>query len=114
YEMKIRDPISRKIVSVTSTYWLAGAYPTNFDQNNGKHIPLAGGSYGTIEMDELVTNSIFPIHDEAIDSAIMDQLATYRVNYAQINPKSVMIRAMQSTRQDILSALSECNNMFIL
>ena len=101
YEMKIRDPISRKIVSVTSTYWLAGAYPTNFDQNNGKHIPLAGGSYGTI-------------HDEAIDAAIMDQLATYRVNYAQINPKSVMIRAMQSTRQDILSALSECNNMFIL
>lgn len=114
YEMKIRDPISRKIVSVTSTYWLSGAYPTNFDQNNGKHIPLAGGSYGTIEMDELVTNSIFPIHDEAIDAAIMDQLATYRVNYAQINPKSVMIRAMQSTRQDILSALSECNNMFIL
>lgn len=114
YEMKIRDPISRKIVTVTSTYWLAGAYPTNFDQNNGKHIPLAGGSYGIIEMNELVKNSIFPIFDEAMDSSMMEQLATYRVNYAQINPKNVMIRAMQSTRQDISSALSECNNMFIL
>ena len=114
YEMQIRDPISRKIVPVTATYWLAGAYPTNFDQNNGKHIPLAGGSYGTIEMDEMVKNSIFPIFDEAMDSAMMEQLANYRVNYAQINPKSVVIRAMQSTRQDILSALSECNNMFIL
>lgn len=114
YEMQIRDPISRKIVPVSATYWLAGAYPTNFDQNNGKHIPLAGGSYGTIEMDEMVKNSIFPIFDEAMDSAMMEQLANYRVNYAQINPKSVVIRAMQSTRQDILSALSECNNMFIL
>lgn len=114
YEMQIRDPISRKIVPVSATYWLAGAYPTNFDQNNGKHIPLAGGSYGTIEMDEMVKNSIFPIFDESMDSAMMEQLANYRVNYAQINPKSVVIRAMQSTRQDILSALSECNNMFIL
>lgn len=114
YEMKIRDPVSRKIVSVTSTYWLAGAYPTNFDQNNGKHIPLAGGSYGTIEMSELVGSSIFPVFDEAMDAAMMDQLATYRVNYAQVNPKNIVIRAMQSTRQDITSALSECNNMFIL
>lgn len=114
YEMKIRDPVSRKIVSVTSTYWLAGAYPTNFDQNNGKHIPLAGGSYGTIEMSELVNNSIFPVFDESMDSAMMEQLATYRVNYAQVNPKNITIRAMQSTRQDITSALSECNNMFIL
>ena len=114
YQMKIRDPISKKIVEVTSTYWMAGAYPANFDQNNGKHIPLAGGAYGTIEMDELVKNSIFPIFDEAMDSSMMEQLADYRVNYAQINPKNVMIRAMQSTRQDSLSALSECNNMFIL
>lgn len=114
YQMKIRDPISYKIAEVTSTYWLAGAYPTIFDQNNGKHIPLAGGSYGIIEMTEMVKDSIFPIFDEAMDSAMMGQLASYRVNYAQINPKSVVIRAMQSTRQDILSALSECNNMFIL
>lgn len=114
YQMKIRDPISKKIVEVTSTYWMAYAYPTNFDQNNGKHIPLAGGAYGTIEMDELVKSSIYPVFDESMDSSMMEQLADYRVNYAQVNPKNIMIRAMQSTRQDILSALSECNNMFIL
>lgn len=113
YEMKIRDPYSHKIVSVTPTYWLSYAYPNLFDGNGGKHVALAGAN-GTISMAELVSDSIFPVFDEDIDSAIMAQLAAFRVNYAQINPKGTVIRATQSTRQEAVTALSEINNMFIV
>ena len=44
----------------------------------------------------------------------MSALYDARVNYAQINPKSVVTRATQQTRQDITSNLSELSNMHII
>lgn len=114
WQMQIRDPSSRKIVTVTPTYWMAAAYATSFIQNNGKHIPLAGGAYGTIELPEMIRGSIFPVFDEAIDSVMMSQLCDYRINYAQINPRGTIIRATQTTRQEAETALSEINNMLIV
>ena len=37
-----------------------------------------------------------------------------RINYAQINPKGLVTRATQQTRQEVVSNLSELSNMHII
>ncbi len=112
YAFKVKDPYSSKIVTVTSTYWLSAAYPVNFNNNGAKHVPLAGNNFGILS--GYIPNSVYPIFDEDIDSAIMDELTDNNVNYARINANQDVVRGTQDTRQLINSNLSELNNVFIL
>lgn len=112
YAGKIKDPYSKKIVTVTGTYGLAADYPIHFQTYEGKHIPLAGNNYGVLS--GYVKNSIYPIFDEDIDSDIMDELVDNRINFARVNANQDVIRATQTTRQDMVSNLSELSNVFIL
>ena len=109
---KVRDPYSKKLITVTNTALLASVYPTHWAEHGGKHVPLAGNNYGVI--DGFIKNSIYPVYDEAIDSTIMDELCEERINFARINANQDIIRATQTTRQIKSSNLSEANNVFIL
>ena len=109
---KIRDPYSKKIITVTSTYALAAAYPSNFASNGAKHVPLAGNTLGVIS--GFIKNSIYPVFDEDLDSDLMDELTDEKINFARINSVQDIIRASQTTRQTYNSNLSEGNNVFIL
>lgn len=112
YKCKMRDPDSRRIVDVTSTALLASALPIHFSNYNGKHIPFAGGRYG--QLTGFIPGSMFPTYDEDLDAEYMTAMYDARVNYAQINPKGVVTRATQQTRQEIVSNLSELSNMHII
>ena len=112
YAGKIKDPYSKKVITVTGTYFLAAAYPLNFQLNGGKHVPLAGNNYGVLR--GFIPNTVYPIFDEDIDSDVMDDLVDARVNFARINANQDIIRATQTTRQELSSNLSEANNVFIL
>ncbi len=112
YSGKVKDPVSKKLITVTSTYGLASGYPILFQKYEGKHIPMAGNNYG--KLSTFINGTIYPIYDEDIDGDIMDQLVDNNINYAKISPKGEIVRAIQNTRQDRLSNLSEANNVFIL
>ena len=108
----VRDPYSKKLVTVTNTVLLASEYPNSWARNGGKHVPVSGNTYGVIE--GFVKNSIYPVYDEDIDADIMDELCENRINFARTNSKRQIVRATQTTRQTISSNLSEANNVFIL
>ena len=112
YMCKVRDPDSRRIIDVSSTALLASALPLHFANYNGKHIPFAGGRYG--QLTGYIPGSVFPAFDEDLDSEYMTAMYDSRINYAQINPKGVVTRATQQTRQEIVSNLSELSNMHII
>ena len=112
YCMKVRDPYSMKAVTVTSTYWLASAYPVHIKGWNGKHRPLAGNNFGII--DGYVKDSVYPVFDEDLDSEAMDELAEAHINFAKYNANQVIVRAMQDTRQTRQTNLSEQSNVLIL
>lgn len=109
---KVRDPYTKKIVTVTGTWYLASAYPIHFQTYEAKHVPLAGNTYGVFS--GFIKNSVYPVFDEDIDSDLMDELCEERINFARNNIRSDIIRATQTTRQAINSNLSELNNVFIL
>lgn len=112
YCMKVRDPYSQKAVTVTGTYWLAGAYPAHIRDWNGKHRPMAGNTFGVI--DGYINNSVYPIFDEDLDSEVMDELAENHINFAKYNANQVVCRAIQDTRQTRQTNLSEQSNTLIL
>ena len=112
YAMKWRDPYSKKTVNVTSTAWLAARYPSHIQNYGGKHRPLAGNTFGVIA--GYVTNSLYPLFDEDLDSELMDQLAENHINFAKYNPNQVTVRATQDTHQSRQTNLSEQNNVMIL
>ena len=112
YCMKTRDPISQKTVTVTSTWWIARYMPVHFNNWNGKHKPMAGNRYGIISGH--IKDSVYPVFDEDLDSELMDELAEMHVNFAKYNANQEVVRAMQDTRQNKLSNLSEMNNMLIV
>ena len=112
YCMKVRDPFTSKAVTVTSTYWLSGRYPSHIREWNGKHRPLAGNTFGII--DGYVRDSIYPVFDEDLDSTLMDELAEAHINFAKYNANQVVVRAMQDTKQVKQTNLSEQNNTLIL
>jgi hypothetical protein len=110
---KVVDPYSQKIVTVTSTFQLATAYPLRFAANNyAKHVPLAGNTQGILTA--FIEDSVYPVFDEDIDSDLMDELADMNVNFARLNAAQNIIRATQATRQDYKSNLSEGSNVFVL
>lgn len=112
YCMKVRDPYSYKAITVTSTYWLSGRYPTHIAEWNGKYRPLAGNTFGII--DGYIHDSVYPVFDEDLDSDVMDELAEAHVNFAKYNANQVVVRAMQDTKQYKQTNLSEQNNTLIL
>jgi len=110
---KIRDPYSKKIITVTSTYALCLLYAKHFATFNGKHIPLADNDYGNLE-DVFLSNTIYPVFDEDIHSDMMNELIDARINFARYNANQETKRSTQTTRQEQLSMLSELHNCFIL
>lgn len=118
YYGKIKDPYNYKIIEVTSTYNLARVLPLHWKNHDGKHIPYAGTTYGTINT--YLPNSVFPLMDEALDSDHMDAFVAEHINFAQINSRGDVIRATQTTRYPTLgdpntiSNLSEINNCHIV
>lgn len=112
YAGKVRDPYTGKIVTVTSTYYLAARYATQFQDNGAKHVPLAGNVYGVIS--GFIKNSVYPIFDEDIDGVLMDELSESHINYARLNANQDVIRSAQDSRQLTSSKLSELNNVFVL
>ena len=112
YAMKVRDPYSRKVIKVTSTYWMIGAYIRQINSNNGKHRPMAGNTYGIIS--GYIGNSVYPVFDEAIDETMMDDYSDKNLNYARYNQNQVVVRGSQNTAQNKLSALTELNNVLVL
>ena len=112
YYGKIQDPVTFKIVKVSSTYPLASMYPLHFQANGAKHVPLAGSSYGRIT--GFIRKSAFPVYDDDIDQETLDKLVDARVNYLKVNSLKQVVRATQTTRQDADTNLSECSNVFIL
>lgn len=126
YYGKIRDPITKRIIRVTSTYNLAINLPLIWDKYNGKHVPYAGSQYGIITA--YLPNSVFPVYDNTIDQLILDKLADAHVNYASVDAKQNIIRGTQTTRYSgedsenqfalggdyVVSNLSEENNALIV
>lgn len=109
---KVRDPYSQKAVTVTATYWMSGRYPTHIYNYGGKHRPLAGNRFGIIS--GYLPNSVYPYFDEDMDFDEMDALAEMHVNYCKYNANQELCRAMQDTRQEKWTVLSEQNNMLIV
>lgn len=108
----IRDPYSKKLVTVTNTVLLAIDYPNSWADNGGKHVAVAGNQFGVIT--GFIKDSVYPVYDENIDADVMDELCEERINFARVNSKQEIVRATQTTRQTIVSNLSEGNNVFIL
>ena len=112
YRGKIQDPVSWKIVPVTSTYALASMLPLHFQQHGDKHVPMAGSSYGI--MTGFISGTAWPVYDDDLDSTIMDTLTESKVNFLKVNTRKQVVRGAQTTRQDADTNLSEMSNVFIL
>lgn len=126
YYGKIKDPITKRVVKVTSTYALAAALPIHWNNSGGKHIPYAGSNYAVINA--FLPNTAYPVYDNNIDQQILDKLVDAHVNYLAIDPKQNIIRATQTTRYSgedtenpfvggsdyVVSNLSEENNALIV
>ena len=110
---KVRDPYSKKISTVTVTYALAYALPMHWAEYGGKHIPYAGNEYGIIDGD-FIEGSIYPLYDADLHADLMDEMVDERINFAAINANQRTVIATQTTRQTVLSNLSEFNNVLIL
>ena len=110
---KTRDPLTKKIITVTDTYALAYRLPIHFAEYGGKHVPFAGNSYGIID-DMFLEDSIYPLYDEDLYADLMDEMVEERINYAAINARQRTVIATQTTRQPVTSNLSEFSNVLIL
>lgn len=126
YYGKIKDPVTKRVVKVTSTYALAAALPLHWNAYGGKHVPYAGSSYAVINT--FLPNTAYPVYDNNIDQQILDKLVDAHVNYLAVDPKQNIIRATQTTRYSgedsenqfaggsdyVVSNLSEENNALIV
>ena len=112
YWGKIQDPVSFKIVPVTATYPLCLMYPVHFQQNGGKHVPLAGSSYAI--MSGFISGTAYPVYDDDLDSDILDTLTDSKVNFLKVNSVRQVVRGAQTTRQDADTNLSELSNVMVL
>lgn len=112
---KMRDPFSGKIISLTTTYFLATKLPTHF-QDIGNQVAFVGKDLA--QLSGIVRNSLQPVID-ADDLDIKEQLYLRRVNYFHTIAEGVYVRATQTTSQfsssdTLWSDLSEENNMHVL
>lgn len=109
---KVVDPYSKKLVTATSTYYLASAYPAWFAAQGGKHVPMAGNSNG--EITGFVSGSIYPVFDDDLDAELMDECATKHINIAKLSPDMAVVRMIQDTMQTKNTVMSDINNVFVL
>ena len=107
-----RDPITKKIITVTYTYHLAQALTSHFT-NIGNHIPFVGENYATLTGH--IVNSVTPEID-ADDLETKEQLYTKGVNFLECISENTYIHATQATSQCVntWSDLSEMNNVAVL
>lgn len=112
YYGMIQDPTSFKIVPVTSTYALSLMYPAHFQQNGGKHVPLAGSAYAV--MRGFISGSAKPVYDDDLDEDVLDSLTNSKINFLKVNSARQVVRGAQTTRQDAETNLSELSNVFVL
>lgn len=108
---KVIDPITGKIIPVTVTYWLSQKFPNHF-YSFGNHTPMAGENYAVVTGYE--KNSIRPVID-ADDAELKEKIYDeYHMNYIEALDETTYVRGTQNTSQDIISDLSEENNMLVL
>lgn len=114
YAMKVTDPYSGRLVTVTSTYWMCMSYPGHImtEGNGYKHVPMAGNKYGKVS--GYIEGSIYPVFDEDLDQELMDEMCENRINFVTLNAKQEIVRKVQTTRQTKVSNLSELNNVLVL
>lgn len=108
--MRIKDPITGKIIPVTMTCWLASKIPNHW-RRYGNHVAMAAEDYARISGYE--KNSIKPALD-ADDMDTKDMFYLLRWNYPECTAEDVYIRGTQQTSQKELSDLSEESNVFVL
>ena len=115
YAGKMKDPYSKRTVTVTSTAWFVPEYLVHINNWNGKHKPMAGNTFGVIDGTfAFKTGTVYPIFDTDIDADILDELADMHVNVAVYNPNQQVARHTQNTCQTKWTALTELNNVLIL
>lgn len=107
---KIRDPFSGKNVSVTYTYYMAQQLPLHL-KNNGNHIPFVGVNYTVLS--GAIKNTLQPFVD-ADDEDTKEKLYLLKLNYVVAQAENTYIRGTQGTAQNIMSDLSEENNVLVL
>lgn len=106
----IRDPFTKKIITVTYTYKLATDLPRHMIVN-GNHIPYVGESYATLTGH--IRNSLYPEID-ADDNAVREQLYTNGINFVECIAEDTYCHAIQTTSQKKTTDLSEMNNVAVL
>lgn len=105
---QIRDPKTKKKVSVTTTYKWATSFATHI-KTYGCHIPFVKG-YATLTGH--VKNSLAPsIEMTATDMELKELLYENRFNYYETTADNTFERSVQNTAQSINSDLLEENNM---
>lgn len=109
HSYKVADPFSNRKVEVTSTYFIASALPTHWNEN-GMQQPFAK-SFAVLTGH--VKNSVSPVVD-LYESDLMNELANHRINYIEAVGENVFQRGIQNTAQTINSDLLEESNMHIL
>ena len=105
----IKDPITRKRVPVTITYFFAENYAAHV-RDNGFHIPFTN-VYA--QLSGHIKNSLQPAVNEH-ESSLKEWLYTNRFNYFEAVGENIFRRASQNTSQIVNSDLLEENNMTTL
>ena len=104
-----RDPITKKRIPVTITYFLADAY-WKHRMNNGIHIPFVKTN---CQLTGHIKNSLTPtVEDYEIE--LKECLVENNFNYFETVEDNVYQRATQNTSQTILTDLTEESNVTIL
>ena len=104
-----RDPITKKRIPVTITYFLADAY-WKHRMNNGIHIPFVKTN---CQLTGHIKNSLTPtVEDYEIE--VKERLVENNFNYFETVEDNVYQRATQNTSQTILTDLTEESNVTIL
>ena len=107
--MTIKDPITRKKVPVTITYFFAERYPIHV-RDNGYHVPFTN-NYA--QLSNGVRNSLQPVVED-YDTGLKEWLYVNRFNYFEATGEDVYKRSCQNTSQMLTSDLLEESNMHTL
>lgn len=102
----IKDPVTRKKIPVTVTYYIAQNYADHVT-NNGRHIPFVN-NYA--QLSGHVKNTLQPCVNEH-ESELKEWLYVNRFNYFEAIGENQFQRACQNTAQNATSDLLEENNM---
>lgn len=103
---EIKDPVTKKRVPVTITYFFAQRYPTHVKEV-GAHIPFTN-NYA--QLTGAIKNSLTPVVED-YQSDLKEWLYNNRFNYFEAVGENLYKRACQNTAQTLTSDLLEENNM---